>query len=116
MNSRLVASFAMTLFAVSLCASVASAADADAAKALARTNNCFKCHGTEKAKDGPSFKSISDKYKGQADAQAKLVNHLTSGEMAKFPDGHSEPHKKVETSPPNDQGQIKNLVDWILSL
>jgi len=91
----------------------ATAADAEAAKALARQNNCFKCHGTDKDKDGPSLKSIAAKYKGQADAESKLTTHLTSGEMAKFPDGHSEAHKKVE---PNDPAQVKNLVDWILSL
>ncbi len=46
----------------------ATAADAEAAKALARQNGCFKCHGTDKAKDGSSFKSIAAKYKGDADA------------------------------------------------
>jgi len=91
----------------------APAADVEAAKALARQNNCFKCHGTDKDKDGPAFKSVAAKYKGTADAESKLTTHLTSGEMAKFPDGHSEAHKKVE---PNDPAQIKNLVDWILSL
>jgi len=91
----------------------AVAVDAEAAKALARQNNCFKCHGTDKDKDGPSLKSIAAKYKGSADGEAKLTTHLTSGEMAKFPDGHSEAHKKVE---PNDPAQVKNLVDWILSL
>ena len=91
----------------------ASAVDADAAKALARQNNCFKCHGTDKDKDGPAFKSVAAKYKGNADAESKLTTHITSGEMAKFPDGHSEAHKKVE---PNDPAQVKNLVDWILSL
>ena len=89
------------------------AVDADAAKALARQNNCFKCHGTDKDKDGPSLKSIAAKYKGQEGAVDKLVHHLTSGEMAKFPDGHSEAHKKVE---PNDPAQVKNLVEWILSM
>lgn len=90
----------------------AAAPDAEAAKALARQNNCFKCHGTDKAKDGPSLKSISEKYKGQGDAEAKLTKHLTSGEMAKFPDGHTEEHKKVE----GDAAGLKNLIDWILSL
>jgi cytochrome c len=90
----------------------AMAADADAAKALARQNNCFKCHATDKAKDGSSWKTISAKYKGDADAENKLTKHLTSGEMSKFPDGHSEAHKVVE---PNDAAQIKNLVDWILA-
>src|ERR1019366_6968444 len=47
-------------------------------------------------------------------AEAKLIHHITSGEKAKFPDGHEEDHKIVKTDPPNDMAQIKNLVDWIL--
>ena len=97
-------------------AAPAFAADAEAAKALARQNNCFKCHGTEKEKDGPAYKAVADKYRGKDNAQARLVEHLTTGEKAKFPDGHEEEHKIVQTSPPKDMAQIKNLVDWILSL
>ncbi|HEX8990016.1 MAG TPA: c-type cytochrome [Rhodocyclaceae bacterium] len=92
------------------------AVDVDAAKQLARQNNCFKCHAIEKDKDGPAWHKVAEKYKGKADAEAKLIHHITSGEMAKFPDGHEEEHKIVKTSPPHDQAQIKNLVDWILSL
>jgi cytochrome c len=88
----------------------------DEAKALARQNNCFKCHAVEKEKDGPAWKKIAEKYKGKDDAEARLIQHLTSGEKAKFPDGHEEEHKIVQTSPPKDAAQIKNLVDWILSL
>ncbi|HTI96408.1 MAG TPA: c-type cytochrome [Rudaea sp.] len=93
-----------------------SAADVEAAKALARQNNCFKCHGIDKEKDGPAYKAIAEKFRGKADAQARLIQHLTTGEKAKFPDGHEEAHKIVQTDPPKDMAQIKNLVDWILSL
>jgi cytochrome c len=93
----------------------AYAVDADAAQALARQNNCLKCHGIDKDKDGPAYKKVAEKYKGKADAEAKLVNHITSGEKAKFPDGHEEEHKIVKTSPPKDMAQIKNLVQWILA-
>jgi cytochrome c len=93
----------------------AYAVDADAALALARQNNCLKCHAIDKDKDGPSYKKVAEKYKGKSDAEAKLINHLTSGEKAKFPDGHEEEHKIVKTSPPKDMAQIKNLVQWILS-
>lgn len=92
------------------------AADEEAAKALARQNNCFKCHAIEKDKDGPAWKKVAEKYKGKPDAETHLINHVTSGEKAKFPDGHEEEHKIVKTSPPKDMAQIKNLVDWILSL
>ena len=67
--------------------------DVDAAKALAKQNNCLKCHAIDKDKDGPSFKSVAAKFKGNADAEAKLMNHLTTGEKAKFPDGHEEDHE-----------------------
>jgi len=90
--------------------------DIDAAKALARQNNCFKCHAVEKEKDGPAWKKVAEKYKGKDNAEARLIEHITSGEKAKFPDGHEEEHKIVQTSPPKDMAQIKNLIDWILSL
>jgi len=96
-------------------APAAQAADADAALALARQNNCLKCHAIEKDKDGPSYKKVAEKYKGKANAEARLIEHITSGEKAKFPDGHEEEHKIVKTSPPKDMAQIKNLVQWILS-
>ncbi len=92
-----------------------AAVDADAAKALAKQNNCFKCHAIDKDKDGPSYHSVAEKYKGKPGAEAKLINHITSGEKAKFPDGHEEEHKIVKTSPPKDPEQIKNLIQWILA-
>lgn len=91
------------------------AADETAARELARANNCFKCHAITKDKDGPAYHKVAEDLKGKADAEAKLIHHLTSGEKAKFPDGHEEDHKIVKTDPPNDMAQIKNLVDWILA-
>jgi cytochrome c len=91
-----------------------AAVDVDAAKQLARENSCFKCHGIEKAKDGPAYTEVAAKYRGKADAEAKLIHHITSGEMAKFPDGHEEAHKNIKDKASPEE--IKNLVDWILSL
>jgi len=93
--------------------SSAGAVDIDAAKGLARQNDCFKCHGADKAKDGPAWKKVAEKYRGKPDAEATLIKHLTSGEKAKFPDGHEEEHKIIKTK---NADEIKNLVDWILSL
>lgn len=93
----------------------AGAADEAAARELARANNCFKCHAISKDKDGPAYHKVAADLKGNADAEAKLIHHLISGEKAKFPDGHEEDHKIVKTDPPNDMAQIKNLVDWILA-
>ena len=91
-----------------------AAVDVDAAKEVARANNCFKCHGVDKEKDGPSYKKVAEKYRGKPDAEAKLIHHVTSGEKAKFPDGHEEDHKNIQGKASPES--IKNLVDWILSL
>ncbi|MGA2778909.1 MAG: c-type cytochrome [Steroidobacteraceae bacterium] len=98
-----------------LYASAAGAADETAARELARANNCFKCHSVTKDKDGPAYHKVAEQLKGNPDAEAKLIHHITSGEKAKFPDGHEEDHKIVKTDPPNDMAQIKNLVQWILA-
>jgi cytochrome c len=91
----------------------AFAVDAEAAQTLARQSNCFKCHSVEKKKEAPPWKEVAAKYKGKPEAEAKLTHHVTSGEKVKFEDGHEEEHKTVKTK---DPAQIKNLVDWILSL
>jgi len=99
--------------ALSAMAIAAPAADEAAARALARQSNCFKCHAIDKKKDGPAWKDVAAKYAGKADGEARLVKHITSGEKAKFPDGHEEDHTIVKSK---DESEIKNLVDWILSL
>ena len=62
---------------------------------------------------GPAWREVAAKYKGKSDAQSRLVTHITTGEKAKFPDGHEEEHPIVKSKDPN---QVKNLVDWILAL
>lgn len=100
------------VFAITLNAT--AAVDVEAAKNVARANNCFKCHGETKEKDGPAYNKVAEKYRGKADAEAKLIHHVTSGEKAKFPDGHEEDHKNIQGKASPEE--IKNLVDWILSL
>jgi len=93
--------------------------DETAARGLAKQNGCFKCHNltredqAKKEKDGKPWGEVAEKYAGKADASDKLVVHVTSGNKMKFPDGHEEEHKIIKTK---DMVQIKNLVDWILTL
>ena len=67
----------------------------------------------DKKKEAKSLTEISKSLKGKSDAEAKLLHHLTSGEMVKFEDGKEEEHKVLKTK---DKAEIKNLTDWILSL
>ena len=87
--------------------------DADAAKKLAKRNDCFKCHAVDKTKKGPSYMKISAKYKGKADAETKLIKQITTGPKVKLEDGTEEEHKIIDTKDPKE---MKNLVGWILSL
>jgi len=91
----------------------AAAADEGKAKMLAGRSGCLKCHAQDKAKEGPAYRDVAAKYRGNPEAQAKLIHHVTSGEKVKFADGHEENHAIVKTPKPED---ITNLVDWILSL
>jgi len=107
--------FSGTVFAASVLffsAHAVAAIDVEAAKALARQNSCFKCHSVDKEKDGPAYNKVAAKYRGKANAEERLITHITTGEKAKFPDGHEEDHKIIKTK---DMGEVKNLVNWILS-
>jgi|SRR5215208_1214252 len=93
--------------------SIASiAADADAAQATLKKSDCMKCHAVDKKKDGPSFKETAKKYKGKADAEDKVTKHITTSPTIEI-DGKKEEHKALKTK---DAAEIKNVVQWILSL
>ena len=102
-----------TLLLSSYCFSAQAEVDADAAKALAKQSNCFRCHGVDKDKDGPSFVKSAAKFKADPKAADKLLHHLTSGEPAKFSDGHEEAHMILKI---DDAKEVNNLIAWILSL
>ena len=91
----------------------AFAVDAAAAETMVRQNGCFKCHSIDKKKDGPAYREVAAKYRGKPEAEQRLITHITSGEKAKFPDGHEEEHKVIKTK---DMNEIKNVVQWILAL
>lgn len=95
--------------------SLAAGVDAEAAKALAKKNDCLKCHAIDKTKKGPAYKKIAAKYKGKdkAEAQRKMIENITTGPRVKLEDGTEEDHKIIKTK---DEKELKNLVDWILSL
>ena len=89
-----------------------AAVDADAAQALAKKNDCMKCHSVDKEKKAPSYKKIAAKYKGKPDGEEQAIKSITTGPKIKLDDGTEEEHKIVKT---NDTAAIKNLAAWILS-
>jgi cytochrome c len=92
-------------------AALAADVDVGAAEALAKKSGCLKCHSVTQKKDGPSYKSVAEKYKGKPDAEQKLYTHLTTNPKVKV-DGKEETHDSLKTK--ND-AEIRNVVRWILS-
>jgi cytochrome c len=102
-----------TVSFVTLCALVASAAeadisDADAAKLTAKYN-CQACHTVDKKLVGPAFRDIAKKYAGDATAVDKLqakVKNGSTGVWGSIP------------MPPNNvpAADLTSLVQWIVSL
>jgi cytochrome c len=89
----------------------AQSVDVPAAEALLKKSGCMKCHSVSAEKEGPAFKKTAAKYKGQADAAAKLQTHLMSGPTIKV-DGKEERHDIIKSK---DDREIKNAVAYILS-
>jgi cytochrome c len=102
----------LTLMALTL-SQGALAFDEAAAKALAKRNDCTKCHAIDKDKKGPAFKKVASKHAGKADAEEKLSKAITTSSKVKLSDGSEEEHKVIDTKDPKE---IKNLVQWILAL
>jgi cytochrome c len=102
-----------TLFAA-LAAFAPAHAEVDeaAAQALAKKEDCFKCHAVDKTKKGPSYKKIAAKYKEKKLTEADAIKQMTEGKKVKLEDGSEEDHKIIETKDPKQQ---KNLAQWILS-
>jgi len=100
--------------ATAMCLSTAAMAapDADAAQALMKKSDCFKCHAVDKDKKGPSFKKTAGKLKGKADAEAEVTKMITTAPKVKLDDGTEEEHKVIASK---DPAAIKNVVLWILA-
>ena len=87
--------------------------DAEAAQALAKRNDCFKCHAIDKTKKGPAYKRVAARLKTKPDGVEVIVDHITSGRLVELEDGTNEKHKIVDTRDPDE---LRNLALWILSL
>ena len=68
---------------------------------LAQSKGCMGCHDVSQTKMGPSFQAIAAKYKGQADAPAKLASELKTGTG----------HMKVDAT----DAELQQLVSYVLA-
>jgi cytochrome c len=104
--------FAFAAASLAFSITAQAAPDEAAATQLAKDSGCTKCHAVDKSKKGPSFQKTAAKYKGKPDAEAKLIQMVTTSPKVKFDDGTEEEHGAVKTK---DAAAVKNLVQWILA-
>jgi cytochrome c len=88
-------------------------------KSLAMEKQCFSCHTLSMNRSiathvgkAPDFKSIAEKYRGQASAEASLAITIKSGGINHW---GSTPMPSSEGNRPNvSEAEAKELADWIL--
>jgi len=85
--------------------------DEAGAMALLKESKCLTCHSVDKKKDGPSYKSVAEKYRDDPEADAKLTKWVTEKHPVEI-DGEEEEHGVVKT---RDAAKIDNLVQWLRS-
>lgn len=90
---------------------VAAQASADANSDLAQKSGCMACHGVDKKIMGPAFKDVAAKYKGNKEAEAKLVAKVKAGGS-----GVWGPMPMPANSPRISDADITTMVKWILTM
>jgi cytochrome c len=86
-----------------------AAGSAAANEELAKKSACLACHTIDKKLVGPAYKDIAAKYKGQKDAEAKLIEKVKKGGSGVWGPIPMPPNAAVKDE------DIKTLVKWVLS-
>jgi cytochrome c len=85
------------------------AAPAMASLELATKNNCTACHAVDKKVVGPSYKEVAAKYKGNAKAEAMLIEKVKKGGVGTWGQVPMPPNANVKDA------DVQTLVKWVLS-
>ncbi|MGA8004834.1 MAG: c-type cytochrome [Burkholderiales bacterium] len=84
------------------------AAPALADEAMAKKYNCLACHQIDKKLVGPAYKDVAKKYKGNAGAEAMLIQKVKKGGAGVWGPIPMPPNAAVPDA------DVKALVEWIL--
>ena len=90
-------------------AAVPASLPAYAQEELAKKHACLACHAIDKKLVGPSYKDVAAKYRGDAGAEAKLVDKVKKGSQGTWGQVPMPPNSSVPDA------DVRALVKWILS-
>lgn len=93
-------------------AGAADLSDADKTRAhdMAKNNGCLSCHALTEKIVGPAYSNVAEKYKGQADAAAGLVQSIQYGSKGKWGRIPMPPHASIS------QEDLSLLARWVLTV
>ncbi|NMV37767.1 c-type cytochrome [Ralstonia insidiosa] len=97
----------LALASTAFCAAGAHAAPD--MQALADKSGCFSCHSMQTKIVGPAFVDVAAKYKGDADAPARLAKKVREGGKGVWGRIPMPPHPNL------NEDEAKQLVAWVLS-
>ncbi len=87
----------------------ASAQAAPDMQALADKSGCFSCHGMNAKVVGPGFAEVAGKYKGDAEAPARLARKIREGGKGAWGRIPMPPHENL------GEADARKLAEWVLS-
>lgn len=91
-------------------AAEADAGNAEAMVALAWDSGCFNCHDLDQAVRGPAWRDVAKRYRGDAEAFARLREKVRDGGSGSWGDDRMSPNRRI---PMED---IDRLLAWLLTL
>jgi cytochrome c len=95
---------------VAATALVAGPALAQNPEDLLKSNACTSCHAVDKKLVGPSYKDVAAKYRGQKDAEAKVIDKVKKGGAGVWGQVPMPPNAHVKDA------DIAAMVKYILAL
>ena len=78
--------------------------------ALAKKSGCNGCHAIDKKIVGPAWQDVANKYKGDADAVAKLSTKISKGGSGAWGAVPMPPQPKLS------EAETKELAGFVMSL
>lgn len=96
---------ALILAATALAVSLPARANPE----LAKKHACFACHAVDKKLVGPAYKDVAAKYRGNAGAEARLVDKVKKGSQGTWGQVPMPPNAAVPDA------DVRALVKWVLS-
>lgn len=81
-----------------------------ATQQLAKDSGCLSCHALTEKVVGPAYSSVAEKYSGQSDAAASLVQSIQYGSKGKWGRIPMPAHASLSSE------DLNKLARWVLTI